>query len=130
LRHTWATLALQAGVHPKVVQERLGPRRDQHYSRYLQSRRACDGDRRRRQGGGTDLRCSGSLTPVPKAERLRAGCLGAVRVQDAEREAARALRLGGTNTSAGGDRHGRRLSAARKPERRSLLLRGVASDAD
>ena len=23
-RHTWATLALQAGVHPKVVQERLG----------------------------------------------------------------------------------------------------------
>lgn len=24
LRHTWATLALGAGVHPKVVQERLG----------------------------------------------------------------------------------------------------------
>lgn len=24
LRHTWSTLALQAGVHPKVVQERLG----------------------------------------------------------------------------------------------------------
>jgi integrase len=24
LRHTWATLALTAGVHPKVVQERLG----------------------------------------------------------------------------------------------------------
>lgn len=24
MRHTWATLALQAGVHPKVVQERLG----------------------------------------------------------------------------------------------------------
>ncbi|MCU1692489.1 MAG: Phage integrase [Frankiales bacterium] len=24
LRHTWAVLALQAGVHPKVVQERLG----------------------------------------------------------------------------------------------------------
>jgi integrase len=24
LRHTWATIALQAGVHPKVVQERLG----------------------------------------------------------------------------------------------------------
>jgi integrase len=24
LRHSWATLALQAGVHPKVVQERLG----------------------------------------------------------------------------------------------------------
>jgi integrase len=24
LRHTWATLALQAGVHPKVVQEVLG----------------------------------------------------------------------------------------------------------
>jgi integrase len=24
LRHTWATLALSAGVHPKVVQERLG----------------------------------------------------------------------------------------------------------
>lgn len=24
LRHTWATLALQSGVHPKVVQERLG----------------------------------------------------------------------------------------------------------
>lgn len=24
LRHTWATLALEAGVHPKVVQERLG----------------------------------------------------------------------------------------------------------
>ena len=24
LRHTWATLALQAGVHPKVVSERLG----------------------------------------------------------------------------------------------------------
>jgi integrase len=24
LRHTWATLALQNGVHPKVVQERLG----------------------------------------------------------------------------------------------------------
>ena len=24
LRHTWATLALQAGVHPKVVQEILG----------------------------------------------------------------------------------------------------------
>lgn len=23
LRHTWATLALRAGVHPKVVQERL-----------------------------------------------------------------------------------------------------------
>ncbi|HPJ20585.1 MAG TPA: site-specific integrase, partial [Actinomycetota bacterium] len=23
-RHTWATLALQSGVHPKVVQERLG----------------------------------------------------------------------------------------------------------
>ncbi|HEY7470651.1 MAG TPA: tyrosine-type recombinase/integrase [Acidimicrobiia bacterium] len=23
-RHTWATLALQAGVHPKVVSERLG----------------------------------------------------------------------------------------------------------
>ena len=24
LRHTWATLALRAGVHPKIVQERLG----------------------------------------------------------------------------------------------------------
>lgn len=24
LRHTWATLALQAGIHPRVVQERLG----------------------------------------------------------------------------------------------------------
>ena len=24
LRHTWATLALSAGIHPKVVQERLG----------------------------------------------------------------------------------------------------------
>ena len=24
LRHTWATLALQAGIHPKVVAERLG----------------------------------------------------------------------------------------------------------
>jgi integrase len=24
LRHTWATLALRAGVHPRVVQERLG----------------------------------------------------------------------------------------------------------
>ncbi len=24
LRHTWATLALQAGMHPKVVSERLG----------------------------------------------------------------------------------------------------------
>ena len=24
LRHSWATLALSAGVHPKVVQERLG----------------------------------------------------------------------------------------------------------
>ena len=24
LRHTWATLALRAGVHPKVVQERFG----------------------------------------------------------------------------------------------------------
>ena len=24
LRHTWVTLALEAGVHPKVVQERLG----------------------------------------------------------------------------------------------------------
>ena len=24
LRHTWATLALAAGVHPKVVAERLG----------------------------------------------------------------------------------------------------------
>ena len=24
LRHSWATLALQAGVHPKIVQERLG----------------------------------------------------------------------------------------------------------
>ena len=24
LRHGWATLALQAGIHPKVVQERLG----------------------------------------------------------------------------------------------------------
>jgi integrase len=24
LRHTWATLALQGGVHPKIVQERLG----------------------------------------------------------------------------------------------------------
>lgn len=24
LRHTWATLALEAGVHPKVVSERLG----------------------------------------------------------------------------------------------------------
>jgi len=24
LRHTWAALALQAGIHPKVVSERLG----------------------------------------------------------------------------------------------------------
>ena len=24
LRHTWATIALQTGVHPRVVQERLG----------------------------------------------------------------------------------------------------------
>jgi integrase len=24
LRHTWATVALSAGIHPKVVQERLG----------------------------------------------------------------------------------------------------------
>ena len=24
LRHTWATLALEAGIHPKIVQERLG----------------------------------------------------------------------------------------------------------
>ena len=24
LRHTWATLALEAGIHPKIVSERLG----------------------------------------------------------------------------------------------------------
>jgi integrase len=24
LRHTWATIALEQGVHPRVVQERLG----------------------------------------------------------------------------------------------------------
>lgn len=24
LRHTWATLALEAGIHPRVVQERFG----------------------------------------------------------------------------------------------------------
>jgi integrase len=24
LRHTWATLAMAAGIHPKIVQERLG----------------------------------------------------------------------------------------------------------
>ena len=24
LRHTWATIALERGVHPRVVQERLG----------------------------------------------------------------------------------------------------------
>jgi integrase len=24
LRHTWATLALERGIHPRVVQERLG----------------------------------------------------------------------------------------------------------
>ena len=24
LRHTWATIALEAGIHPRVVQERLG----------------------------------------------------------------------------------------------------------
>jgi integrase len=24
LHHTWATLALKSGIHPKVVQERLG----------------------------------------------------------------------------------------------------------
>jgi integrase len=24
LRHTWATLALEQGIHPRVVQERLG----------------------------------------------------------------------------------------------------------
>ncbi len=24
LRHTWATLALKQGIHPKIVQERLG----------------------------------------------------------------------------------------------------------
>lgn len=24
LRHTWATLALQTGIHPKIVSERLG----------------------------------------------------------------------------------------------------------
>ena len=24
LRHTWATIALQTGIHPRVVQERLG----------------------------------------------------------------------------------------------------------
>ncbi|MGA9594869.1 MAG: tyrosine-type recombinase/integrase, partial [Acidimicrobiia bacterium] len=24
LRHVWATLALESGIHPKVVQERLG----------------------------------------------------------------------------------------------------------
>jgi integrase len=24
LRHTWATLALERGIHPKIVQERLG----------------------------------------------------------------------------------------------------------
>lgn len=24
LRHTWATLALERGIHPKAVQERLG----------------------------------------------------------------------------------------------------------
>ena len=24
LQHSWATLALQAGIHPKIVQERLG----------------------------------------------------------------------------------------------------------
>lgn len=24
LRHTWATLALEKGIHPRVVQERLG----------------------------------------------------------------------------------------------------------
>jgi integrase len=24
LRHTWATIAIEQGIHPKVVQERLG----------------------------------------------------------------------------------------------------------
>ena len=71
LRHSWATLALQAGVHPKVVQERLGHSTIRHHSRRVQPRAAVDGDRRRRPGRGADPRCP--------AGRLSAGATGPVR---------------------------------------------------
>ena len=40
LRHTWATLALRAGVHPKVVQERLGHANITHHHGHLLARAA------------------------------------------------------------------------------------------
>ncbi len=40
LRHSWATLALRAGVHPKVMQERLGHANISDHNRHLLPRDA------------------------------------------------------------------------------------------
>ena len=55
LRHTWATLALQAGVHPKVVSDQLGHTSDNGDHRHVQPRGAEPRCWRGRHRRGADL---------------------------------------------------------------------------
>jgi hypothetical protein len=63
LRHTWATLALQAGIHPKVVSERP---------------RARDHERESRSTSTATCNPSSTLTPRPRSPRLFGGACGEV----------------------------------------------------
>jgi integrase len=56
LRHGWATIALSAGVHPKVVQERLGHANIAHHAGHLQPRHRQPARRGGRDGRGAVLR--------------------------------------------------------------------------
>jgi integrase len=65
LRHSWATLALQAGVHPRIVQERLG-HSTIHHPGHLQPRHPDDGrrcgDDDSRPGSASPCRAPGHVT--------------------------------------------------------------------
>ena len=53
-RPTWATLALSSGVHPKVVQERLGPFHQHDHPGSLQPLDRRNGPGGSREGGRAD----------------------------------------------------------------------------
>jgi hypothetical protein len=62
LRHTWATLALEAGVHPEGGERAPRPLDDRHHPRHVQPRGRRHGRRRGHHGRRADLQASRALT--------------------------------------------------------------------
>ena len=73
LRHGWATVALEAGVAMKVVQDRLNHASERHHRRHLHPRESASPIRRSRARGRTTApsdRAVASRTSAPTVQRM------------------------------------------------------------